>query len=80
MALRGTLGDFSVADIFQLIGHQQKTGTLRVSNRGAEVAVLFLDGSVVGASDNQRSAQDLIGNMMMRADVITEPDLQHALD
>ena len=45
MALRGTLKDFGIADILQLIGHQQKTGTLSVKNRDQEVQIHFLDGT-----------------------------------
>ena len=32
MALKGTLKDFSLADIFQLIGIQRKTGVLTLKN------------------------------------------------
>ena len=31
MALKGTLKDFGIADIFQLIGHQSKTGVLTLN-------------------------------------------------
>ena len=47
MALRGTLGDFGIADIFQLVGHQQKTGILLLKNRELEVRIYFVEGNVV---------------------------------
>ena len=49
MALEGTLKDFSLADIFQLIGIQKKTGILTLKNEGDVVTVSFLNGSVVSA-------------------------------
>ena len=39
MALKGTLKDFGIADILQLIGQQQKTGTLHLQGRDQEVHV-----------------------------------------
>ena len=49
MALEGTLKDFSLADIFQLIGIQRKTGVLTLKSAEDVVTVSFLDGSVVSA-------------------------------
>jgi len=49
MALSGTLKDFGIADIFQLIGQQQKTGVLHLSERDDEVHVAFKDGNIVRA-------------------------------
>ena len=49
MALAGTLKDFSLADIFQLIALQKKTGYLTLRNETDVVTVTFLEGSVVGA-------------------------------
>ncbi len=37
MALRGTLGDFGISDIFQLVGHQTKTGVLLLKSKDIEV-------------------------------------------
>ena len=39
MALEGTLRDFSLADIFQLIGLQRKTGVLTLKGGGEVVTV-----------------------------------------
>ena len=76
MALRGTLGDFGIADIFQLVGHQTKTGVLFLKNRDTEVRVSFVEGSVVKAEQPARDRSDLLGQMMVRAGALT----QHALD
>ena len=80
MALRGTLKDFGIADIFQLIGHQGKTGTLTVRNRDQEVKVHFLTGSVIRAESATRQKRDLLGSILVRAEVVTEAQLTQALD
>src|SRR5229473_6246355 len=47
MALSGTLKDFGIADILQLIGHQTKTGTLVLKSGNDEVDVLFVDAATL---------------------------------
>jgi hypothetical protein len=79
MSLRGTLGDFSIADIFQLIGHQAKSGILLLKDREIEVRIYFVDGNVVKAERGGRDKADLLGNLMVRAGVITESALAEAL-
>ena len=48
MALVGTIKDFGLADILQLIGLQRKTGILTLDNGTDRVTVKFLEGAVVG--------------------------------
>ena len=45
MALAGTLKDFSLADIFQLIALQKKTGYLTLRNPADVVTVTFMEGT-----------------------------------
>jgi hypothetical protein len=80
MALRGTLKDFGIADILQLIGHQQKTGGLVVKNRDQEVQVFFHEGNVVRAESSTRNKRELLGRMLVRAEVLSEEQLTRALD
>ena len=49
MALKGTLKDFGIADILQLIGQQQKTGVLVLTQKQDTVAVTFREGNIVRA-------------------------------
>jgi hypothetical protein len=79
MALKGTLKDFGIAEILQLIGQQQKTGTLIVKAKGQDVRVMFNDGSIVKAELTNRKRQELIGAMLVRAGMITEAQLSEAL-
>lgn len=80
MALKGTLKDFGIADILQLIGQQQKTGTLNLKNKDQEVQVGFKDGSIVRAESSTRKKKELIGEMLVRAEIITEAQLEQALE
>ncbi len=80
MALRGTLKDFGIADILQLIGHQQKTGVLSVKNRDQEVQIFFREGNVVRAEASVRNKRDLLGHMLVRAEVLSDDQVSKALE
>ena len=79
MALRGTLGDFGLPDIFQLVGHQQKTGVLLLKDKEIEVRIYFVEGNVVKAEQSSRDRAELLGNMLVRAGVVTNEQLETAL-
>jgi hypothetical protein len=80
MALSGTLRDFGIADILQLIGQQGKSGVLLLKNKEQDVSISFQEGSIVGAESVTRKKRDMIGAMLVRAEVITEAQLEFALD
>ena len=80
MALAGTLKDFGIADILQLIGQQQKTGILHLIAKEQEVSIGFQDGNIVKAESSTRKKKELIGEMLMRAEIITPSQLETALD
>ncbi len=79
MALQGTLKDFSITEIIQLIGQQLKTGILRV-RRGKNLAEIhFVDGMIVHVYSNYRGKKDLIGEILVKAQLITEEQLERVL-
>jgi hypothetical protein len=80
MALKGTLKDFGIADILQLIGQQQKTGVLTLKQRNDTVAVAFHEGNIVRAETASRNRKDLIGSMLVAAGLVTEQQLEFALE
>lgn len=80
MALKGTLKDFGIADILQLIGQQQKTGVLLLTQKQDTVAVTFRDGNIVRAETTSRNRKDLIGSMLVAASLVTEQQLEFALE
>jgi hypothetical protein len=79
MALEGTLKDFSIADILQLIGIQRKTGLLTLENGEDTVTVRFFEGNVVGADTRIQNLEDMLGTVLVRTGRITEGNLQQAL-
>lgn len=80
MALEGTLRDFSLADIFQLIGLQRKTGVLTLRGKDDTVTVTFLDGKVVGADSLNRRLENRLGTVLMRTGYLTQDQLNRALE
>jgi len=79
MALEGTLKDFSLADIFQLIGLQRKTGVLTLRSKDDTVTVTFLDGKVVGADSLSHRLENRLGNVLIKSGAITQDQLSQAL-
>ena len=76
MALEGTFGDFGLADIFQLVGHQKKTGVLTVRGEaGRLVTVSFEKGMVVFADEFQRSETERLGNVLLRTRRLSQEQL-----
>src|SRR5687768_17717171 len=80
MALEGTLRDFSLADIFQLIGLQRKTGVLTLRSKDDTVTVTFLDGKVVGADSLNRRLETRLGTVLMKTGTLTQDQLNRALE
>src|SRR6266513_2352267 len=79
MALEGTLKDFSLADIFQLIGLQRKTGVLTLRSKDDTVTVTFLDGKVVGADSLSHRLENRLGSVLIKSGLLTQDQLSHAL-
>jgi hypothetical protein len=81
MALEGTIKDFGLPDIFQLIGLQRKTGILTLTNEKDEenVTVTFESGMVVMADSSARRLEDRLGNVLVKQGKISRVRLDEAL-
>ena len=79
MALRGTLSNFGVADVFCLIGAHNKTGVLQVYSQDEQVVVYLQQGGVVHTVATRRQSGELLGHMLVRAALIDEAQLEGAL-
>lgn len=79
MALAGTLKDFGLPDIVQLIGLQRKTGTLHLKTPGESVKVIFEGGNIVAAESSISRPSDRIGNALVTQGAITQDQLDQAL-
>ncbi len=80
MALTGTLKDFGIAEILQLIGQQAKSGVLHLKSKDDEIHVRMSDGCVVSAEYAGRKQRERLGAMLLRAEILSPPDLERALD
>ncbi len=79
MALEGTLKDFGLPDIVQLIGLQRKTGTLHLKTEGESVNVIFESGNIVAADSSMSRPSDRIGNALVMQGALTQEQLDKAL-
>jgi hypothetical protein len=81
VALEGTIRDFGLPDIFQLIGLQRKTGILMLTNDKdrESVTVTFESGMVVMADSSQRRLEDRLGNVLVKQGKLSRERLEDAL-
>jgi len=80
VALKGTLKDFGIAEILQLIGQQAKSGVLHLESRDDVIHITMADGNVVRAESAGRKAREKLGTLLVRAGLITSGELERALD
>jgi len=67
MALTGSLEDFGLPDILQLIGAQRKSGELTLERHGERIIISFRDGDAVRAEPADRSLDECVGTRLVRA-------------
>lgn len=79
MGLEGSLNDFRITEIIQLIGQQFKTGVLHVQSGRKIVEVFFLDGLIVHVIANYRSKKDFLGEILLKAKKISQEELEKVL-
>ena len=65
MVLSGTLREFILADVFQLLAQQKITGKLVLSNGKIEGSVLFKDGLIVSAEKTDEQLVDKLFNYLV---------------
>ncbi len=70
VALRGNLQDFGIADVFQLIGQQRKTGILEFTGAKGRVQLRFDQGAVVSAAPVGARAEEALGEMLARCGLL----------
>ena len=78
MAFEGSLREFSLADVFRLIAAGKKTGVLTLDRDAWPGRVHFRDGRVVFATSTANRGP--LGGRLVRARVITEEELELALE
>jgi hypothetical protein len=73
VALHGNLRDFGIGEVFQLIGQQRKTGVLEIGAEGDRIRIAFEEGAVVSAEKVGPYEHAALGDMLVRAGLLT-PD------
>ena len=79
-ALEGTIKEFGIADILQLICQQQKTGVITVEYKAGKAEIYLSEGTIVAAHDATSTAINSLGDTLIRAKLITPQELQKALE
>ncbi|MCM2256189.1 MAG: DUF4388 domain-containing protein [Vicinamibacteria bacterium] len=79
MALSGSIKDFGLPDIFQLIGLQRKTGTLTLKRDAEQVTVVFENGMVVASDTIGKRIEDKLGHVLVKTGRLTRERLEEAL-
>ena len=79
MALQGSIKDFGLPDIFQLIGLQRKTGILTLNKEQETVTVTFENGMVVNADTSAKRIEDRLGNLLVKQGKLTAQKLEEVL-
>jgi predicted transcriptional regulator len=80
VALEGSLKDFGLADILQLIYFQRKTGVLTLEGRMDRVRLLFIEGNIVGAESRRRIEANRLGKVLVKKGLLEEKDLKSILE
>lgn len=77
VALHGNLRDFGIAEVFQLIGQQRKTGLLVVGEGSDAVFLSFDEGRVVaGGSTLKEDEGGALGSQLVRSGYLTRDQLR----
>lgn len=79
MALKGTLQEFPISDIFQLVGQQKKSGSLYVRSGDKQARIIFDDGRVIVATFLESDDDFLLGAMLVNAGVLRKEQLVSAV-
>ncbi len=79
MALEGSLRDFGLADILQLIYFQKKTGILTVSGQMDRIRLMFDGGNIISVDSRKRVEEDRLGKILLKKGLIKEDDLKSSL-
>ncbi len=76
MALSGSLREFSLSEILQLLSSQRKTGSLRLT-RGAEARVIYLlEGRIAAVRDRGMGHDDPLASFLRRIHRLSEEQMR----
>ncbi len=70
MALKGSIQEFGLSEIFQLIFHQQKEGVLLLQKDEVNISICFKEGKIIRAYEGNSDEQ--LGQKLRKAEILTE--------
>jgi hypothetical protein len=79
MPLQGSLKDFGIVELLQLLAAQEKTGTLRISGESGRQSLLFEAGQIVSTWDPQVSNRDPFREFLLRREIVPRDELARIL-
>jgi len=81
VGLSGNLVDFGIADVFQLIGQQRKTGLLELRSGSSRARLVFDRGLIVSAAPAGGRAGDVdpLADMLVRCGLLTRERAEEAM-
>src|SRR3972149_3023643 len=79
MALRGSLKDFGLADILQLIHFQGKSGVLTLEGERDKVKLFFVEGNIVGAISSRRQEDARLGKVLLKKGLVDKEHIKNVL-
>ncbi len=77
MALKGSLKDFSIPDLFQLLNFGKKNGTLNLTRGQARGYICFRNGEVFFATTNWK--RQSLGLKLLNAGIVSKAQIDEAL-
>jgi hypothetical protein len=79
MAFKGTLKEFKVPDILQLISLQKKTGILTFTSSDGFITLIFENGMIAGVDAFPKKLETRVGHVLVKQDLISNEMLDRAL-
>ncbi len=70
MALKGSIKEFGLPEIFQLIFHQKKEGILLLEKGTTSISICFKGGKIIKAYEGK--AEEQLGKKLLKAGILTE--------
>ena len=79
MGLKGSLRDFGISEILQLIGLQRKSGTLTIKTPQTQYQLLINSGKIVKVEKTPELAGESIQDYLIRAKILGQEQVRNAL-
>jgi hypothetical protein len=80
VALEGTIKEFGIADILQLICQQQKSGILIIEHKNRKAEIFLDEGTIAAARPSSRPPEEALGQLLIRAKLVSQENIVRAYD